>query len=103
VKIAFDHLFYEWKGKPALVVSYGGRGGGRANAGLREVLKGLRAAPMEKGVELSISGDKGEGMKAAEKEGRLVDTVKEGWKMDRKEEEVVDAVRELVALISKEG
>ncbi|KAJ5129879.1 NADPH-dependent FMN reductase [Penicillium bovifimosum] len=29
LKNALDYLFHEWKGKPAGIVSYGGRGGGR--------------------------------------------------------------------------
>ena len=30
LKNAIDYLFHEWKGKPAMVVSYGGRGGTKA-------------------------------------------------------------------------
>ncbi|KAK4938678.1 hypothetical protein LTR10_020946 [Elasticomyces elasticus] len=41
VKNAIDYLFNEWKGKPALVVSYGGHGGGKAAAQLQQVLHGL--------------------------------------------------------------
>ena len=42
LKSALDFLFHEWGGKPAGVVSYGGRGGGKAAAHLRDVLTGLR-------------------------------------------------------------
>ncbi|OOF94492.1 hypothetical protein ASPCADRAFT_208167 [Aspergillus carbonarius ITEM 5010] len=54
VKNAIDYLSHEWKGKPALVVSYGGHGGGKAAAQLREVLEGVRMRPLvvEKMVQL---------------------------------------------------
>ncbi|KXG47132.1 NADPH-dependent FMN reductase [Penicillium griseofulvum] len=42
LKNALDYLFFEWRGKPAGIVSYGGRGGGKAADHLRGVLTGLR-------------------------------------------------------------
>jgi NAD(P)H-dependent FMN reductase len=42
LKNAIDYLFHEWNGKSAMIVSYGGRGGGKAAAQLREVLGGVR-------------------------------------------------------------
>lgn len=42
LKQALDSLYWEWRNKPVAVVSYGGRGGGKCNAQLREVLSGLR-------------------------------------------------------------
>ena len=44
LKNALDHLYTEWAGKPALIVTYGGHGGGKCAAQLREVLNGLRMA-----------------------------------------------------------
>ena len=46
LKNALDHLYREWHGKPALVISYGHRGGGRAARHLQEVLEGLRMKPI---------------------------------------------------------
>lgn len=46
LKNALDYLFHEWAGKPAMVVSYGGRGGGRAAAAAttrRRVGRGRRS------------------------------------------------------------
>ena len=40
LKNALDHLFKEWNGKPAVIVSYGFHGGGKAAAQLRQVLEG---------------------------------------------------------------
>jgi NAD(P)H-dependent FMN reductase len=42
LKNALDYLFHEWKGKPAGIVSYGSRGGGKAADHLRGILTGLR-------------------------------------------------------------
>lgn len=42
LKNAIDHLYKEWTGKPALIISYGQRGGTKAAAQLRQVLDGLR-------------------------------------------------------------
>ena len=41
LKNAIDHLYREWSGKPAMIVSYGGHGGGKCAAQLRQVLDGL--------------------------------------------------------------
>ena len=42
LKNALDHLYKEWAGKPAMIVSYGGRGGGKCAEQLAQVLEGLR-------------------------------------------------------------
>ncbi|KAL4976649.1 hypothetical protein BDW66DRAFT_134464 [Aspergillus desertorum] len=47
LKNALDYLFYEWKSKPAGVVTYGGRGGGKAGDHLQSIFKGLRMKPVE--------------------------------------------------------
>lgn len=54
LKNAIDFLFNEWKGKPAMVVSYGGHGGGRAAEALRTVCLGLRMGVVEKTVNLAF-------------------------------------------------
>ncbi len=40
LKNAIDYLFKEWNDKHALIISYGGRGGGKAASQLKEVLSG---------------------------------------------------------------
>jgi len=58
LKNALDHLFNEWVGKPIAIVSYGGHGGGRANAQLREVTGGgMRMKLVEQSVEISLPGE----------------------------------------------
>lgn len=45
LKNALDHLYCEWVGKAAVIVSYGHRGGGKAAGQLRQVLDGLKMRP----------------------------------------------------------
>lgn len=47
LKNALDHLYKEWHGKPALIVTYGHRGGVRAAGQLRQVLDGLHMKSVE--------------------------------------------------------
>ncbi|KAL6252452.1 hypothetical protein RBB50_000171 [Rhinocladiella similis] len=54
LKNAIDYLYNEWKGKPAMIVSYGGHGGGRAAGQLRQVLCGVHMTPTKKHVELAF-------------------------------------------------
>jgi len=42
LKNAIDHLYAEWRGKPAAIVTYGGHGGGKCAAQLHQVLSGLK-------------------------------------------------------------
>ena len=44
LKNAIDHLYSEWGGKPAMIVTYGGHGGTRCADQLRQVLDGLHMA-----------------------------------------------------------
>ena len=46
LKNALDHLYGEWAGKPAMIVTYGGHGGGRCAEQLQQVCQGLHMAPM---------------------------------------------------------
>ncbi|KAL4742573.1 flavoprotein-like protein [Aspergillus similis] len=54
LKNALDYLFYEWKGKPAGIVTYGGRGGGKAGDHLQSILKGLRMKPAETMAAITV-------------------------------------------------
>lgn len=40
LKNALDYLYSEWSGKPAIIISYAHRGGGKAAAQLRQVVEG---------------------------------------------------------------
>ena len=46
LKNALDHLYREWTGKPAMIVTYGVHGGDKCAGQLRQVLEGLRMKPI---------------------------------------------------------
>jgi len=100
IKNAIDYLYTEWKGKPAMVVSYGGRGGGKAAVQLGQVLQGvrMRVAPTMPGLAFG-SEENGE---AAMKEGRLTEDAMRRWKEDGKEEDaILMAFGELLDLLGR--
>ena len=101
LKNAIDHLFNEWTGKPGLVVSYGGRGGGKAAAQLKEVLRGVRIRPVERTVGLAfpsreflLRATAGEDLDLGS------DEIKAHW--SKESEELVKAFEELIALLEHE-
>ena len=55
LKNAIDHLHAEWRGKPLVIVTYGGHGGGKCAAQLSQVAEGLkmRVIPTTPGITLS--------------------------------------------------
>ncbi|KAM3514285.1 hypothetical protein MY11210_002075 [Beauveria gryllotalpidicola] len=59
LKNALDYLYHEWAGKPAVVVAYGGRGGGKAAAHLQQILAGLRMRVAQTPVALPVSVEDG--------------------------------------------
>jgi NAD(P)H-dependent FMN reductase len=73
LKNALDYIFHEWNGKPSAIVTYGFRGGVKAECHLREILKGLRMTVAELTVALKIVKEK------PEEAERLM---KEIWEID---------------------
>lgn len=55
LKNAIDHLYGEWGGKPALIVSYANRGGGKAAAQLKQVLDGVHMLTQDAAIEIKLS------------------------------------------------
>jgi NAD(P)H-dependent FMN reductase len=45
LKNAIDHLYKEWEGKPAVIVTYGGHGGTKCAAQLRQVAEAVEMRP----------------------------------------------------------
>ncbi|PLB49799.1 hypothetical protein P170DRAFT_437288 [Aspergillus steynii IBT 23096] len=97
VKNALDYLYHEWTGKPALIVSYGGHGGGKAAAQLRQVLQGLRMTPVERMVLLAFP-DRDVLMKGAE--GGDLGLTGEGTFWAREKEDITAAFGELQRVIN---
>jgi NAD(P)H-dependent FMN reductase len=78
LKNALDHLYAEWAGKPAMIVTYGGRGGDRCAAQLQQVCQGLHMIPIatQPGLRLPrerIEADTGEIDPEAEFQDHLED------------------------------
>jgi NAD(P)H-dependent FMN reductase len=46
LKNAIDHLYAEWQGKPAVIVTYGGHRGSKCAAQLRQVAEAVEMRPM---------------------------------------------------------
>ncbi|RMZ88237.1 hypothetical protein DV736_g4524, partial [Chaetothyriales sp. CBS 134916] len=101
LKNAIDYLYDEWKNKAALVVSYGGRGGGRSNAQLRQVLQAVKITPTTKSVELKFPSrqflEQAASGKQLELDGRSEGHV---WSDERRE--IGEAFAELLTLLSSE-
>lgn len=54
LKNDLDHLWSEWRGKPVWIVTYGGHGGGKCAAHLRDVLGGGLRMKVVGGVEVTL-------------------------------------------------
>ena len=98
IKNAIDYLFNEWKGKPAMIVSYGGHGGGKAAGQLKQVLQGVGMRPTERMVGLTFPGREFL-VKAAKGEELGLDAKNEEGFWSKEREEIVKAFEELVALL----
>lgn len=57
LKNAIDHLYHEWKGKPVMIVTYGGHGGGKCGQQLKQVFSGLRMKVVDENVEISLPSE----------------------------------------------
>ena len=92
LKNAIDHLYAEWGGKPLMIVSYGGHGGGKCAAQLKQVAEGLkmRVIPTMPGITLSELVIKGAPLKPDEDLAQHVHAVR-------------DAFGELVASLAERG
>ncbi|CAG7939089.1 unnamed protein product [Penicillium salamii] len=88
LKNALDYLFYEWKGKPAAIVTYGGRGGGKAADHLRAILQGLRMKPVLTAPGLVVK------TAAMESGGNMEN--RETWRGSEVEEKITAMFLELV-------
>lgn len=96
IKNALDYLFHEWGGKPALVVSYGGHGGGKAAAQLIEVCTGLRMKTAQGTVGYTITVPEGT---AARQNGEFSTELREAWKTEGVEAQLQTRFQELLELL----
>ncbi|WVF73010.1 hypothetical protein IAT40_007828 [Kwoniella sp. CBS 6097] len=99
LKNAIDYLYNEWKGKPAMIVTYGGHGGGKCGAQLRQVLSGVGMVTTSRNVELSF-GSKGKTIYAASGNDLELDGVNgTGLWGGLEREEIIELYRDLIALL----
>ncbi len=57
LKNVLDHLYFEWRNKPVMVVTYGGHGGGKCGDQLRQVLSGLKMKVVEQVVSITLPSE----------------------------------------------
>jgi NAD(P)H-dependent FMN reductase len=100
LKNAIDYLFNEWKGKSAMIVSYGGHGGTKAAGQLRQVLQGVDMEVVEAMPGLSFPGRKVLGTAAV---GGSLPLNGEGAIWGEEKEGILKAFKELLLLIEKQG
>ena len=91
LKNAIDHLYKEWRDKPAIIISYGGHGGGKCAAQLREVLTGVKMRLVEAMPWLRLSRER------IEADDGKIDPAAD---FEAHREDVVNAVREMAKLIA---
>ena len=58
LKNAIDHLYKEWSGKPAVIITYGGHGGDKCGRQLRQVLKSLKMRPVSAMPRLKLTRER---------------------------------------------
>ncbi|KAJ5095931.1 NADPH-dependent FMN reductase [Penicillium alfredii] len=104
LKNALDYLFHEWKGKPAGIVSYGSRGGGKAAEHLRGVLNGLRmrAVGTAPGLIIKHTGLPVGSLSEEEEQVELDARDVEGWRQAGIEGMMRNLGMELVCELDKE-
>lgn len=95
LKNALDYLFYEWKGKPAAIVSYGGHGGNKAAEHLRGILGGLRMKATATAPALTIRGSVFED---SLEQGRITQEQVTAWQESGAEDAIRQMFDELISM-----
>ncbi|TKX19155.1 NAD(P)H-dependent FMN reductase LOT6 [Elsinoe australis] len=100
LKNAVDYLFNEWKGKPALIVTYGGHGGDKCGGQLRQVLMGLDMVCTSHNVELTFPGRQTTIKAARGHDLQLDGTTEDGLWGGAERERITELYEELLGLLS---
>lgn len=104
LKNAIDYLYHEWKGKPAIIISYGGHGGDKAAAALRFCLAGGLGMQIGDKMVVNLSFPSRDALYAAANGENLgLDASKEGgvWSSERKR--ITSSWDEMVGMLVSEG
>ncbi|KAJ5648761.1 hypothetical protein N7490_005133 [Penicillium lividum] len=99
LKNALDYLYFEWKGKPAAIVSYGGRGGGKAADHLQGILQGLRMKVVSTTPGLVVQTTT---LESCVEEQQIGPGEREMWRESGVEEQISSMFLELVEKIQDE-
>ncbi|KAI9069963.1 flavoprotein [Trametes sanguinea] len=97
LKNTFDHLYWEWRKKPVMLVTYGSSGGASCSALLRSFLGGpLKMQVAEKSVAIKLPKSHSNGSEKVSPSGPSPD-----W-LEEYRPEVLAAVEKFKSLISKQ-
>jgi NAD(P)H-dependent FMN reductase len=102
LKNAIDYLFHEWKGKPAVIVTYGGHGGTRCAEHLRTVLGSIGVRVVERMVAMAFPSVEFRG-KCFRGEELGLDAGSDDGPWAEKRGEIVAAWKELVDMLGAES
>lgn len=90
LKSSLDHLYWEWRDKPVMFVTYGGHGGSRCAAQLKDVLGGgLKMHVLSRSVQITLPSDYITGDQRVPEDGPIPDFL-QGYAPS-----VLDAIDEL--------
>jgi NAD(P)H-dependent FMN reductase len=102
LKNAIDYLFHEWRGKPAMIVTYGGHGGTRCAEHLRTVLGSIGVRVTDKAVALAFPSAEFRG-KCFRGEELGLDAGSDAGPWAEKRAEILVAWKELVDMLASEA
>lgn len=98
LKNALDFLFHEWNGKPAGIVSYGGREGDGASTHLRAVLTALKLVVLPTSPGLRTSRKM---LPYVQEHKSVSDEDRQRWEESGGEAKILKLAQELVAELEK--
>jgi NAD(P)H-dependent FMN reductase len=104
LKNAIDFLYNEWKGKPAIIISYGGHGGDKAASSLKLCLAGGIDMQITDRMVVNLSFPNRDILyKAARGEPLGLSAEKEGgiWRSERKR--IISAWDEMIGMLMAQG
>jgi NAD(P)H-dependent FMN reductase len=90
LKNAIDHLYTEWREKAAMIVTYGGHGGGRCAQQLRQVLSSIKMKIVEQMPALTLSHEQ------VERNDGIIDP---GVVFVEQKEQIIEALKAVQILI----
>ena len=99
LKNALDFLFWEWAGKPAMVVAYGGHGGSKVGPQLQQILGGglkMKVVGANKHVGYAIDVRKGKEVRA---QGGFGEEREGMWKKEGVDDALEEVFGELLGAV----